>query len=455
VTRVAAAFVGCKVNQADSDEALARLCASGLSPSGRDDADIVVVHTCCVTAEAERKSRQVARREARAGRRVVVAGCAAALHPEQFLEPGLELLGARSWDEVAEGCGAAGAEAPSAAGSSDVAGKRVAGRATGTRTRVPGTRSRLPSARTRAVIKVQDGCAGNCTYCAVRLARGLPRSRPLDETLAAVDAAIRAGSGEVVLSGIDLGAWRDGGLRLADLVEAITASPAFAGAGGGSLPAAAANAGPAGAVVAGPARLRLSSIEPRDVDERLVAALAHERVARHLHVPLQSADDEVLAAMGRPYTYAEFERRVALARRSLGRAMLSTDVIVGFPTEDEAAFARTLAAIEGGGFGRVHVFAFSPRPGTEAAELPPLPPAAIKARKARALAAAGAAARRARLDAVGRRAHVLIEDRHDGLSRGYSSEYIRYYVSGTARSGQLVGAVADAEHRDGVRGRIV
>jgi threonylcarbamoyladenosine tRNA methylthiotransferase MtaB len=146
---------------------------------------------------------------------------------------------------------------------------------------------------------------------------------------------------------------------------------------------------------------------------------------------------------------------VALVRRVLGRAMVSTDVIVGFPTEDEAAFACTLAAIEGGTFGRVHVFAFSPRPGTEAAELPPLPPAVIKARKARALAAAEAAARRARLDAIGRRAHVLIEDRHGGLFRGYSSEYIRYYVSGAARPGQLVGAVADAEHRDGVRGQIV
>jgi threonylcarbamoyladenosine tRNA methylthiotransferase MtaB len=200
--------------------------------------------------------------------------------------------------------------------------------------------------------------------------------------------------------------------------------------------------------------LRLSSIEPRDVDARLLAALAHERVARHLHVPLQSADDEVLAAMGRPYTYAQFQERVALVRRVLGRAMLSTDVIVGFPTEDEAAFARTLAAVDGGTFGRVHVFAFSPRPGTAAAELPPLPPAFLKERMARALAAAEAAARRARLGAIGMQAEVLVEDRHDGLARGYSSEYVRYYVSGEARPGQLVAVVAEAEHRDGVRGRI-
>ncbi len=434
MTRVAAAFVGCKVSQADSDEALARLCASGLEASARDEADVVVVHTCCVTSEAERKSRQMARREARAGRRVVVAGCAATLHPEQFLEAGLELLGERSWDDLAEGCGSAAAQAPPVSTlPGDPGGRRVAGSAV----RAPGT-------RTRAVIKVQDGCAGVCTYCAVRLARGLPRSRPLGETLAAVDAAILGGAGEVVLSGIDLGSWRDGALKLADLVEAITSSLAFAG-----------TAGEAAGADAGVARLRLSSIEPRDVDERLLAALAHERVARHLHVPLQSADDGVLAAMARPYTYAQFEERVALVRRVLGRAMVSTDVIVGFPTEDEAAFARTLAALESGAFGRVHVFAFSPRPGTVAAELKPLAPAVIKTRMARALAAAEAAARRARLDVIGRKAAVLVEDRHGGLARGYSSEYVRYYVSGEARPGELVEAVADTEHGDGVRGRIV
>jgi len=446
MTRVAAAFVGCKVSQADSDEALARLCASGFSRAPKDEADLVVLHTCCVTAEAERKSRQAARREARAGRRVVVAGCAAALHPQQFLELGLELLGARSWDEVAASPAATrGETAPviatgAAVPSGDDARPRIVdGR--------PPAARRSPGARTRAVIKVQDGCAGSCTYCAVRLARGRPRSRPLAEVAEAVAAAVGGGCGEVVLSGIDLGAWREGELRLPDLVDALTAGPAFADAGD---PGRQGGDGRNGA-----ARLRLSSIEPRDVDERLLATLAHARVARHLHVPLQSADDGVLAAMGRPYTYAGFVRRVALARRVLGRAMISTDVIVGFPTEDEAAFARTRAAIEGGLFGRVHVFAFSPRPDTAAAELPPLPPAVIKARKARALAAAETAARRARLGAVGRDAEVLVEDRHDGLARGYSSEYIRYYVSGDVLPGQLVSAVADGEYRDGVRGHII
>jgi threonylcarbamoyladenosine tRNA methylthiotransferase MtaB len=169
---------------------------------------------------------------------------------------------------------------------------------------------------------------------------------------------------------------------------------------------------------------------------------------------LQSADDGVLAAMARPYTFAEFVETAARVRRRLGRVMLSTDVIVGFPAEDEAAFGRTLAAIEGGLFGRVHVFAYSARPGTAAAELPPLPAAVVKERRARALAAAATAAAATRRAALGRPAEVLLEDRRDGLKRGYSSEYVRYYVRGHARLGEMVAVAADGEYGDGVVGTV-
>ena len=232
-----------------------------------------------------------------------------------------------------------------------------------------------------------------------------------------------------MLSGIDLGAWQDGESRLPDLVLGLADLP-------------------------GLARLRLSSLEPRHLDERLLEALAHPRVARHLHVPLQSADDAVLAAMRRPSTFAQYLAAAARMQERLGDCMLSTDVIVGFPAEDDAAFERTLAALGSGLFGRVHVFAYSPRPGTAAAELPPLPAALVKQRMRRALAAAEAAARSARRAALGRAAEVLIEERRDGLWRGYSSEYIRYYLEGAARPGSLVRAVADEEHEDGLKGRI-
>jgi threonylcarbamoyladenosine tRNA methylthiotransferase MtaB len=409
MTRVTTAFVGCKVSQADGDEALAELTAAGLRPVGaREAADVVVVHTCCVTAEAERKSRRLVRRVAQDGRRVIVAGCAAALRPEQFEGPGVEVVARPQWAAVAAASGAQGSPPAGAALQAS---------------------ARPPVARTRLVLKVQDGCAGHCSYCVVRLVRGRPRSTSLGDALAAARAGLARGCGEIVLSGIDLGAWHDGELRLPELVLALAGLP-------------------------GLARLRLSSLEPRHLDERLLEALAHPRVARHLHVPLQSADDAVLAAMRRPSTFAQYSVAAARMRARLGDCMLSTDVIVGFPVEDDAAFARTLAALESGLFGRVHVFAYSPRPGTAAAELPPLPAALVKVRMRRALAAAEAAARSARRAALGRPAEVLVEERRDGLWRGYSSEYIRYYLDGVASPGSLISTVAHEEHGDGVKGRI-
>jgi threonylcarbamoyladenosine tRNA methylthiotransferase MtaB len=404
MTRVATAFVGCKVSQADGEQALAELAAAGLRPVGvRDGADMVVVHTCCVTAEAERKSRRLVRRVAGDGKRVIVAGCAAALRPEQFDDPGVEVVARPDWAAVA------------AAGSADGS--------------PPQDAARTPAARTRFVLKVQDGCSGRCSFCVVRLVRGRPRSTSLRDALAAARSGLARGCGEIVLSGIDLGAWRDGELRLPDLVLALADLP-------------------------GPARLRLSSLEPRHLDERLLEALAHPRVARHLHLPLQSADDAVLAAMRRPYTFRQYSSAAARMQARLGDCMLSTDVIVGFPAEDDAAFGRTLAALESGLFGRAHVFAYSPRPGTAAAELPPLPAALVKERMGRTLAAAEAAARSARRAALGRLAEVLVEERREGLWRGYSSEYIRYYLDGAASPGTLVRAVACEEHEDGVKGRI-
>ncbi len=280
------------------------------------------------------------------------------------------------------------------------------------------------------MLKVQDGCAGACTYCVVRLVRGAPRSTSLEAALAAARAGLERGCGEVVLSGIDLGAWRDGEARLPELVAAV-------------------------AELEGLRRVRLSSVEPRHVTPSLLELFSHPRVARHLHVPLQSADDGVLRAMKRPYTFEKYLRAVEGLRDVPGGAMLSTDVIVGFPSEDEAAFARTLEALESGLFGRVHVFAYSPRPGTAAAALPPLPAGVVKERMGRALAAAEAAALGARRAALGREAEVLVEERRDGLWRGYSSEYIRYALRGPARRGELVAAVADELAGDGVTGAVL
>lgn len=488
MTTVASVFVGCKVSQADGEQALGELVDAGLEAVERHDtAEVVVVHTCCVTAEAERKSRRLVSRFSRQGRRVIVAGCAARLHPQQFTGAGVEVAAEPDWRRLAASNGdAAGADAAvgasaggdlsaadaaagsSAGGESNAgAGERLGGDAVtrapvgglgtgaaggeqsgahGAVTDSPSIGAADAAGRTRFVLKVQDGCAGHCSYCAVRLVRGAPRSVALDDALAAAARAIARGCGEIVVSGIDVGAWSDRERRLPILLRALVDLP-------------------------GLRRLRLSSLEPLNLDSELLAAMAHPAVARHLHVPLQAADDRVLRAMARPYTLADYLARVTRAKEMLGDGlMLSTDLIVGYPSEDEAAFGRTLALIESGLFGRLHVFGFSPRPGTAAAALPPLPAATVKDRVARAMAAAEDAARAARRAALGRSAEVLLEGRRDGYWRGYSSTYIPYYLSaastaaddsGTAplpaaapRAGELVTVIGRREYGSGLWGTL-
>jgi len=422
MTRVFMTFLGCKVSQADSEAARAELLADGLEEAASaDEADVAVVHTCAVTAEAERKSRKLAHRMARRGARVVVAGCAVTRDAAQFTRDGATAFAGRSWADLADELGASAAAAPA-----------VPARAIPARDEAGAAAPRPSRGRTRATLKVQDGCGGRCAYCVVRLLRGAPRSLPLDEAVAAAKAAVAGGCGEVVLSGIDLGAWRDPAREagLAELIEALVTVP-------------------------GLARLRLSSLEPGALDGRLVRALSDPLVARHLHVPLQSADDGVLAAMARPYDWAVYRAALERVRAAVPDCAFSTDLMVGYPAEGEAAFARSLAAVESGLFGRVHVFAFSPRPGTPAAALTPLPAAVVRSRRAAALAAAAAAARAAARAALGRPVDVLVEERRDGRWRGYSSQYVRYHLSGDAAPGRMVRAVADEVCGDAVAGRVL
>ncbi len=414
MTTYTTAFVGCKVSQADCEAAASRLAAAGLEPAQGDEADVALVMSCCVTAEAERKSRRLAHRFARRGARVVVAGCASRLRPEQFRFPGVTPLDEPSAD---------GALARARTGYEHGGGEGE-----------PAPR------RTRLVLKIQDGCSQTCSYCAVRLVRGAPVSLPLTDALEQARRGVTNGCGEVVLTGVDLGAYRDvaSGADLAEAVAALCALP-------------------------GLRRVRLSSLEPGHLTPRLVDALAHERVARHLHVPLQSADDRVLADMARPDAFADYLRLIVRAREALGDVAVSTDVIVGYPTEGEEAFAHTLAAIDGRGgpgggvglFERVHVFPYSRRPGTPAEALDELDPAVVKERVGRALGVARDAQRAAHRRRLGQTAEVLLEERRDGLWRGYSSHYVRYYLEGDGARGELVSAVGDEAFADGLKGRIV
>jgi threonylcarbamoyladenosine tRNA methylthiotransferase MtaB len=388
-------FLGCKVSHTDAHEVRERLLAEGhrerLHEAG---ADVAVVNTCCVTNEAVRKSRQAAARAARTHRRVYVTGCAANLEGEAFAElPENVIIVARRSEEtpefVAGDVGALGC-----------------------------VRSDARLDRVRAFVKIQDGCSFSCNFCVIPLVRGTSRSRTAAAVLAEVRRRVGQGHREIVLTGINLGCYRDreAGYGLSRLVREV-----------GDVP--------------GLARLRLSSIEVNHVDAELVSAL-HETptVSRHLHVPLQSGDDGVLRDMARRYSATTFLRRL----EPLAGFNLTTDAIVGFPTETDRAFQRTLAVVGEAGITKVHVFPYSPRPGTVTAANDPVPAEVKKERSARLRAASAAACLARWREKIGAEDVVLV----DRPGRGYGDDYSPWLVD--APVGELVRVRGAAVSEEGI-----
>ena len=291
------AFLGCKISHTDAQELRERLIAEG-HVERQGAVDVAVVNTCCVTHEAVRKSRQQARRAARRARRVFVTGCAANLEGAfDGLPASVEVVRLPSEQAVGSVAGAVGALGCVQA---DVGLERV-----------------------RAFVKIQDGCSFSCSFCVIPHVRGSSRSRAAGAVLGEVARRVGQGHREIVLTGVNLGCYRDreAGFDLPRLVREA-----------GSVP--------------GVERLRLSSIEVNHLSDALVAAMRETpTVSPHLHVPLQSGDDGVLRAMGRRYDVATYLRRIEKA----AGFNLTTDVIVGFPSEDEAAFENTLRAVEEAG----------------------------------------------------------------------------------------------------------
>jgi len=388
-------FLGCKVSHTDAHDVRERLLANGHAERAHDlGADVAVVNTCCVTHEAVRKSRQAATRAARTHRRVYVTGCAANLAADAFagLPANVTVVARRSEqtpDFVAGDVGALGCVQADA---------------------------RLD--RVRAFVKIQDGCSFSCNFCVIPLVRGASRSRPAAAVLTEASRRVAQGHRELVLTGINLGCYRDraGGYKLPRLVREVGAIP-------------------------GLDRLRLSSIEVNHVDEELVAALRETpTVSRHLHVPLQSGDDGVLRDMARRYTSSTFLRRL----EPLGDFNLTTDAIVGFPTESDAAFERTLAVIDAAGITKVHVFPYSPRPGTATAADDRVPATVKKERSARLRAASDSACLARWRGKVGSEDVVLV----DRPGRGYGDDYSPWLVD--APVGELVRVRGAAVSEEGI-----
>jgi threonylcarbamoyladenosine tRNA methylthiotransferase MtaB len=406
-------FLGCKVSQADAMLARSQLLAAGHQEAPDEEAELHVINTCCITREAESKSRQSVRRSARGGRRVLVTGCAANLNAGQFDEIGesVTALVGTADDVAAEVAGAAGP------GCIDT-------------TLDPLPLRGIASTRTRGFLKVQDGCDCHCAYCIIPSVRGAARSRPASAVLDEARRRAEQGQPEMVMTGISVGDYRDPerGLELGDLMREV-------------------------AEVDGVERVRLSSVEVIHVKDSLLDALAEDdRICPHLHVPLQSGDDRVLASMGRNYDSAGYLGAIERLRGRVPHVNLTTDVIVGFPTEDPPAFARTLALVREAGITKVHTFSFSPRPGTEADALgDPVPPEEKKRRSRELRGLSEALGRRHRAGKLGGVEEVLIDKRADAQSSGYSRDYTRYHLPPDAASaGTVVAARAAELHADGV-----
>jgi threonylcarbamoyladenosine tRNA methylthiotransferase MtaB len=383
------------VSRADADALVAGVGGDVALAAEGERADCVVVNTCSVTADAERAARRAIRRAGREhpGARIVVSGCWAELAPRDAASlPGVAaVVGARSQAAlpaaVRRACGAC----------ADPGGPPAA----------------APARHTRPFVKVQDGCDRRCAYCVVPAARGPSRSVPLEQAAAHVR-ALAARHAEVVLTGVHLGHYgRDLRPRrsLADLLRAVLA--------GGDV-----------------RRLRLSSVDAAELPRELLRAPEAAALCPHLHLPLQSGAPRVLAAMRRAERPEDFRAAVEDVAAAWPGACLGTDLIAGFPGETDADHRATVALVEALPLAYLHVFPFSPRPGTAAAVLPARVPGAVVRERAQELLAISDRRWRAFLAGLDRReVEAVVERVEGGVARGIAREWaqVRWPASGEAR----------------------
>lgn len=406
---------GCRLNLVESETIERQARAAGL-------ADVAVINTCAVTAEAVRQAGQAIRRLARKQpeRPIVVTGCAAQIEPERFAAMpevarvlgNAEKLDVASWRMLASSNSLRATSPNDDPASKIVVGDIMLARDTAAQ------RTQALGQHTRGFLQVQNGCDHRCTFCVIPLGRGNARSAEVGEVVAQARRLVAEGASEIVLTGVDLtsyGRERPDGPPLGALVGAILAA----------LPEL--------------KRLRLSSLDAVEVDDELRVLIAEEpRLMPHLHLSLQSGDDLVLKRMKRRHSRTDAVRFCSEMRTLRPDIVFGADLIAGFPTEDEAMFSRTLALIEECGLSYVHGFPFSPRPGTPAARMPQVAGSEIKERAARLRAAAEVAHTRHLSARIGRLLSVLTERGDTGRAEDFT--LVRFERSVAA--GEIVSVTA-------------
>ncbi|MBT3376697.1 MAG: tRNA (N(6)-L-threonylcarbamoyladenosine(37)-C(2))-methylthiotransferase MtaB [Lentisphaerae bacterium] len=394
--------LGCRLNQADTGLMSDDLRRHGyeIVPWGQD-ADVLVINGCTVTGPATQKTRQAVRGARRrcSDAFIVLAGCPVDVaRGEEMMGTGADLLLPNPGKGKLRSCLPGSGFVQGMAASSpifDGKGESFVEEGCG-----------YYPERTRANLKIQEGCDFSCSYCIVPVARGPARSRRWDDILREARELLDNGHRELVMTGVNIATYRDGGRDLADLVDEMCELP-------------------------GDLRLRLSSTEPGPVLHRIIDTMARrDNVCRFLHLPIQYGEDGILNLMNRRYSVAEFREFVAHARSVVDSVCIGSDVIVGFPGEDERAFSRCMETMEELAFDYLHVFTYSPRPGTAAADMPGQvegATASVRHRRLSALAqeqSIGFAESQVGKDLV-----VLIETRREGnIVAGWSDNYLRVEI---------------------------
>jgi threonylcarbamoyladenosine tRNA methylthiotransferase MtaB len=384
-TRIALDTVGCKLNQAESQFLARQLAEAGYRLVAPDDgADVYVLNTCTVTHTADGKCRRLLAQARRRNPRalVVAIGCYAERARRELSQlKGVDLvLDNRQKMELLPRLEESG------------------------HTVRPGASSKQAGSRTRAFIKIQDGCDNFCAYCIVPLVRGGEKSVPIDRIIEEVKDRVAGGYQEVVLTGTEVGAYNDSGVGLSGLLRRLLAET-------------------------GVARLRLSSLQPQEITPELIGLWRDERLCRHFHLSLQSGSDSVLKQMGRHYSIADYRRAVELIRGVVPGVAITTDVIVGFPGETDEEFKESYNFAKQMQFARIHVFSYSPRPGTRAAGMPGQVDDKTKRERSRKMLALGRAClRNFRKKFLGETLMVLWEKESGGVWSGLTDNYIRVYT---------------------------
>lgn len=404
--------LGCKVNQYESEAMLSSLLKNGFTAAADDEqADVVVLNSCTVTAESDRKVRQIFRRAKKDNPDavMVLSGCMAQAFPEdaQRLEEADIILGTSNRARLLPDL---------------LAFLSTRQRIVDIEPHTNGeTFERLQvenfSGRTRAFVKIEDGCNRFCSYCIIPYARGRVRSKPLEDLKAELHALADNGFREVVLTGINLSAYgQEFGLHLCDAIEAACAVP-------------------------GIARVRLGSLEPEQLSEPVIRRMAkQEKLCPQFHLSLQSGCDATLRRMNRHYTADEYRTIVRNLRAAFDNAAITTDIMVGFAGETEEEFAASLAFAKEIAFAKVHVFAYSRRPGTRAYDMGDQVTNAVKESRSHAMIRATTETQRTFFDTqVGRTEQVLFERAvQPGVYEGYSMNYTPVLAaSGTSLAGQI------------------